>query len=400
ISYCRARAKQKRAFKEARRESWKTYISTLTSKTPPKQIWDRIRKLQGKFSPSPLPVLKIGSDFITHPVDVAETLAAHFAGVSSANHYPVEFQAIRNTTRIVPPLSSNTESYNLNYSILEFENAISKSSPTSPGEDGILYSFVSHLPQDTKHFLLDIYNGLWSSDSSPTSWHTSLIVSILKPLKDPNLPQSYRPIALTSCLCKIFERMVNTRLVWILESRKLLSNRQFGFRKNRSTMDPLLMLSREVQHAIASQNQTIAVFFDIEKAYDTTWRDGILEQLASWGIGGHMFAFLGNFLSNRLLKVRVGSEFSSAHGQEEGVPQGSVVSVTLFCVAMNRLLETVPVGVQSSAYADDFSLYCSASTALEAGRRVQNAINRASATARSRGFKFSPLKTKAMRFSR
>ena len=158
ISYCRARAKQKRAFKEARRESWENYISSLTSKTPPKLIWDKIRKLQGKFSPSPLPILKIDNNFITHHRDVAETLAGHFAGVSSANHYPAEFQAIRDSTRIVPPLSSNTESYNLNFSVLEFESAISKSSPTSPGEDEILYSFVSHLPVDAKNFLLDIYN--------------------------------------------------------------------------------------------------------------------------------------------------------------------------------------------------------------------------------------------------
>ena len=135
-----------------------------------------------------------------------------------------------------------------------------------------------------------------------------------------SLPQSYRPIALTSCVCKLFERMVNNRLVWYLESKNLLSNRQFGFRKNCSTIDPLLMLSREVQIAFANQRQVIGVFFDLEKAYDTTWRGGILKQFASWGIGGNMFCFVKNFLSDRYLKVRVGSEFSSPYLQEEGVP--------------------------------------------------------------------------------
>ena len=55
------------------------------------------------------------------------------------------------------------------------------------------------------------------------------------------------------------------------------------------------MLSREVQNAFANQRQVIGVFFDLEKAYDATWRGGILKQLASWGIGGNMFCFVKNF---------------------------------------------------------------------------------------------------------
>ena len=95
--------------------------------------------------------------------------------------------------------------------------------------------------------------------------------------------------------------------------KKLLSNRQFGFRKNRSTMDPLMILSREIQNSFAAQKQTIEVFFDLEKAYDTTLQDGILIQLVEWDIVGNMFYCLKNFLSYRYLKVRVGLYISSAY---------------------------------------------------------------------------------------
>ena len=78
------------------------------------------------------------------------------------------------------------------------------------------------------------------------------------------------------------------------------------------------MLPREVQNAFANQRQVIGVFFELEKAYDTTWRGGILKQLASWGIGGNMFCFVKNFLSDRYLKVRVGSEFSSPNCKKKG----------------------------------------------------------------------------------
>ena len=151
---------------------------------------------------------------------------------------------------------------------------------------------------------------------------------------------------------------------------------------------------------LTKTNQMVGVFFDLEKAYDTTWRGGILKQLASWGIGGHMFSFIEHFLSNRFIKVRVGSELSSPYLQEEGVPQGSVLSVTLFAVAINSLMSHLPPGIQGSLFVDDFAVYCAGSTALQACEKVQIAINAASAWANCRGFKFSPQKTKAVRFTR
>ena len=400
IAYAKARAKQKRTFKDAKRTCWRKYISELTMKTPSSQIWNKIRKLQGKFVPNPLPILKIGEEHISDPKEVAETLGAHFASVSSAAHYSQEFQNIRNSTTVTPPFSNNTEAFNMPFSLAEMSYALSSSSLTSPGEDDIRYEMIIHLPECTKIFLLDILNGMWTSHTSPESWDLSVLIPGHKPGKNPELPQNYRPIALTSCMCKLLERMINNRLVWYLESKNLLSNRQFGFRKNRSTLDPLLMLSRQIQNAFARHHQTIGVFFDLEKAYDTTWRGGILKQLVSWGIGGHMYAFINGFLSNRYLKVRVGSAFSTSYLQDEGVPQGSVLSVTLFAIAINSLMDHIPSEVQGSLFVDDFAIYCSASTALEAGRKIQAMINAVTKWADARGFTFSPQKTKAIRFTR
>ena len=205
------------------------------------------------------------------------------------------FRNIRNNTTVVPPVSSNSESYYLPVTMEELDHAISLSSPTSPGEDEILYSMIFNLPRNSKQFLLDILNSFWFSGTSPKSWKISIIVPVLKPLKDSYHPKNYRSIALTSCVSKIYERMVNAQLLWYLESKNLLSNRQFGFRKNRSAIDPLMFLTREIQNTIALRNQTIAVFFDLEKAYDTTWRGGILMQLVEWGIIGYMFYCIKDF---------------------------------------------------------------------------------------------------------
>ena len=154
--------------------------------------------------PAPLPILKVGNSIIGNPKEVAEVLGEHFSKVSSPGNYSPEFQRIRNSTTVYPPINRNAEAYNISFSMDELTHAMQISSPTSPGEDGILYAMVSHLPENSKLFLLDTLNRMWQSSTSHGSWKTSLIVPVLKPGKDPYLPQSYRPIALTSCNSKLF----------------------------------------------------------------------------------------------------------------------------------------------------------------------------------------------------
>ena len=68
-----------------------------------------------------------------------------------------------------------------------------------------------------------MFNEVWVSGRFPTSWKEATIIPIPKPGKDNTDPSNYRPIALTCCLCKTLERMINTRLIWFLESNGLIS---------------------------------------------------------------------------------------------------------------------------------------------------------------------------------
>ena len=196
------------------------------------------------------------------------------------------------------------------------------------------------------------------------------------------------------------EKMVNSRLVWFLESTGSFSRRQFGFRQNLCTIDPLTFLKRFIQTGFIENKQAFAVFFDLQKAYDNCWRGGIIRQLVQWSISGRMLTFLKAFLTDRLLKVRVGTSHSRPFTQEEGVPQGSVLSVTLFAAAINGIVSSLPVGIQGSLFVDDFVIYCKATTAAEACLNLQAGINSALQWATNRGFVFSPEKTKALRFTR
>ncbi len=131
--------------------------------------------------------------------------------------------------------------------------------------------------------------------------------------------------------------MVNTRLVWFLEKSGHFSPELCGFRRLHYTLDALLRLETTVCRAFAQRQHVISVFFDLEKAYDNTWRYGILKALHSARLRGDLPLFLTSFLRHRSFRVRVGTTIYLSLSQEEGVAQGSVLSVTLFNIVINRL---------------------------------------------------------------
>ena len=146
-----------------------------------------------------------------------------------------------------------------------------KAKPRAPGPDGIHNNLLKHLLEDTLRFLKEILNKIWISADFPQQWRAATVIPIPKPNKDHTEPLSSRPIALTSCLCKVLERMINTRLIWYLEKYRILDRSQCGFRKHRSTTDHLVSLERYLRDAFAQRQQAVGLFFDLEKAYETIW---------------------------------------------------------------------------------------------------------------------------------
>lgn len=125
------------------------------------------------------------------------------------------------------------------------------------------------------------------------------------------------------------ERMVNRRLTQFIRDNDLLDHRQHAFRQGCGTSTYFATLGHVLDDALENSLHVDLAALDISKAYNRIWTPAVLEKLASWGIGGNTFAFIRNFLSNRTFQVSIGSTKSNYFPEETGVPQGSVLAVTL-----------------------------------------------------------------------
>ena len=401
VAFKRARARARRTLKEAQRSSWKSYVSSITARTPLTKVFNRVRKIAGKFSASPPPVLSHAGETVADPKTVADLFAEHFASVSRKDPAAPGARHRRDLeSHGVNFASPGGESYNVPFVVSELRIALAHCHDSSPGLDDVPYAFLRHMSDNAFTFLLNLYNLIWRTGVFPSSWAVAVVLPIPKPGKDHLQATNYRPISLTSCICKVLEKMVNVRLMWYLESRSLLSPVQYGFRKVRSTTDALLSLESSVCEAFASNHHQVTVFFDLEKAYDTAWCHGILLSLCEFGLRGRLPIFIRQFLAHRVLRVRVGSILSEACPLQDGVPQGSILSVTLFAVAINGVIGVLPDGVRSSLYVDDLCISFSAARMSLIERKLQLALNRVSRWADEKGFRFSTSKTVAMHFCR
>ena len=197
------------------------------------------------------------------------------------------------------------------------------------------------------------------------------------------------------------EKIINKRLSWFLESNDALSPLQSGFRKNRSTIDHLVRLETFIRQAFVNGEHLTAVFFDLEKAFDTTWKYGIMKDLHDLGLRGNLPKFINNFLKNRSFHVKVGSTLSDPFNQEEGVPQGSILSPLLFEIKINSITKTLKSDINSSLYVDDFLICYKSKGKIESiDRQLQQQLKILEQWTNENGFKFSPTKTVAVHFCR
>lgn len=399
IEWKRARALATRTFRKSKIESWRSYISSLNIHTQATSVWEKIRKIRGK-PPSPVHILKHGNRTYTTVSDISNHLAETFQATTSETNYSPEFLSYKETVERVPVdfTSDNQETYNALFTMEELERAILSNKDNSPGPDSVSNQLLKAIPEKGLIYILAVFNQVWRCSYFDWRWKMAIVIPIPKPGKDHSDATNYRPISLTSCLCKTLEKMINWRLVEYLEYNKLFCDIQCGFRRYRSTVDHMVRLDTFVRKAFANGENVISVFFDMEKAYDKTWRYGILNDLRVLGLRGRLPMFIKESLQDRVFKIRLRNCLSDIKVQETGIAQGSNLSVTLFAVKMNSLYSVIPKEMHASLYVDDIQLAYSHSDTTILHQTVQRGVTSIERWARKNGFTFSLSKTYLMQF--
>lgn len=405
IQLKKARAYSRYITKKSKTESWQKYTNSININTSSTEIWNKIRAIKGiPYNRLP-PVLQHNNTFLSTPLDITEAFAEVFQKNSSDLNYDPVFTTFKNNYEInitnepEPASHPHENLLNMPFSISEMLDALSKCNSKSPGPDDIPYVFIKNLPSNSLNQLLQIYNLIWEKGFYPDSWRNAIIIPIPKPGKDSFNLSNYRPISLISTLSKLLEKMVNKRLIWHLEVSKLLPNNQCGFRRNHSTLDHLANLHTDICNAINTKQHLILIALDLEKAYDMVWRNRVLQIIKKWGITGKIFTFLKNFLTNRSIQVKAHNYLSNVYHTENGLPQGSVLSVTLFLVAIHDIFHQIQKPTKHLIFADDCYIFCSGNNINTTLEILNNALHSLQEWANKSGFIFSPSKSKCIKYN-
>jgi hypothetical protein len=165
-------------------------------------------------------------------------------------------------------------------------------------------------------------------------------------------PESFRPINNLPVLEKLIEQVVFNQLNEHVENNKLLSDAQFGFRRNHSTEAAILDVVSEIIDAHEIGNCMILLSLDFRRAFETVLRVGLCRKLRIYGLHDSVLAWFENYLNNRKQVTNFNGNFSNERDAEFGLPQGSKLSCLLFILFINDLHLQLN-GAKVTVYADD-----------------------------------------------
>jgi hypothetical protein len=184
-----------------------------------------------------------------------------------------------------------------------------------------------------------------------------------------------------------------------VKSKNLIFPNQAGFRKRQCTTDHLVNLNFDIKRSFKEKQSTVAVFLDIDKAYDSVWVIGLLYKLSKIGIHGTCLAWLFSFLRNRSICIRLDSHSSAFKLLKNGVPQAAVISPLLFNIMLYDF-PLPPINSKLLLFADDVTIYSKVKRPIDAEAILQPYLDKVAKWGRKWKFKFSAAKSSAVSFTR
>ena len=224
----------------------------------------------------------------------------------------------------------------------------------SPGPDGHHPLILKEIAEAIAEPLSIIFNKSFNEGCLPEAWKEAHVIPLFKKGKK-SQPGNYRPVSLTSIVCKIMESITRDNLIIHMNSNNLFSNCQHGFIKNRSCTTNLLTALDQWTDAIDQGSAVDVIYFDFAKAFDTVPHSRLLNKLQGYGIHGKAAEWVRQFLKDRRQRVVIKGTKSDWGKVTSGLPQGSVLGPILFVLFINDLPDDILSSIVM--FADDTKLW-------------------------------------------
>ena len=243
----------------------------------------------------------------------------------------------------------------IDFSESDIETACSElSNSSAAGADGVPASLLKTCRKELRKPLFILWKSSLKQGAIP---HDLLLVLVCPVHKGGSraTPKNYRPVALTSHIMKVFERVVRKSLVKHLEDHGLLPDGQHGFRSFRSTLTQLLSYWDTILTDMETGKGVDVIYTDFSKAFDTVETGVLLHELKECGVTGKLGCWIASFLdpSTRQQAVAVDGRISALKPVISGVPQGTVLGPVLFLIHIRNISKDLSASTTASSFADD-----------------------------------------------
>ena len=168
---------------------------------------------------------------------------------------------------------------------------------------------------------------------------------------------NYRPVSLTSIVCKLLESLGKEEIISQMRSNTFFSPYQHGFLDKRSTSLQLLYVLDKWTEIIDDGGTIDAIYMDFMKAFGKVPYERLLRKVEACGIGRPLLGWIRGFLTGRKQRVGVGEDSSKWTQVTSGIPQGSVLGPTLFVLYINDLPDSIQNNSTAVVFADDTKLF-------------------------------------------
>lgn len=329
-------------------DCYKIYIHSVETslKTDIKDFWRFINNKK-KNSNSMPQTMRYGDLISSDQGGICELFSKYFGSVFESQE--------RETPNSFSTCKHNRNLSNVMVTRDEILRKIAKLDPgKGAGPDGLPPALIKRCAEELSIPLCIIFNASIHSGTFPQEWKRAHIVPVFKS-GDKSRCENYRPISILSCFGKLFESLVYDFLYSHVQP--LLSHKQHGFIRNRSTASNLLEYKHYLCSAFAEGGQVDSVYTDFSKAFDKVHHGILIAKLASFGIHGSLLRWVESYLSNRSQLVAIKGYSSQPIAISSGVPQGSHLGTLFFITFINDLVDHIRC--PCLLYADDLKIFCS-----------------------------------------